>query len=81
MTTWQRLEVGIAMDRCTVSVTLFAAAMNMLIKSVETSSRRPLMASGIRQPPTQAFMDDMTITSKSVVECRTCKWRLKDWNG
>ena len=33
------------------------------------------MASGIRQPPTRAFMDDMTITAKSVVECR---WMLED---
>ena len=44
VTTWQRLEVGIATG-CTVSVILFAAAMNMLIKSVETSSRGPIMAS------------------------------------
>ncbi|KAH3711243.1 hypothetical protein DPMN_070745 [Dreissena polymorpha] len=35
----------------------------------------PRSISGIRQPPTRAFMDDMTITSKSVPEER---WMLED---
>lgn len=30
---------------------------------------------GVRQPPTRAFMDDMTITTKSHVEGR---WMLED---
>merc|ERR1711894_263325 len=33
------------------------------------------MKSGVRQPPTRAFMDDMTVTAKSVVEGR---WMLED---
>jgi hypothetical protein len=73
-TSWQRLEVGIVTG-CTISVSLFAAAMNLLVKSAEKCSRGPTMNSGIQQPPGRAFMDDMTITSKSVVEAR---WTLED---
>ena len=73
-TKWQRLEIGIVTG-CTISVILFAAAMNLIVKSVERTSRGPVMESGIRQPPTRAFMDDMTITARSVVEGR---WMLED---
>jgi hypothetical protein len=73
-TNWQRLEVGIVTG-CTISVVLFAAAMNLLVKSAEKTSRGPVTVSGVKQPPTRAFMDDMTITAKSVVEGR---WMLED---
>ncbi|CAC5385086.1 unnamed protein product [Mytilus coruscus] len=73
-TAWQRLEVGIVTG-CTISVVLFSAAMNMLVKSAEKMSRGPVMSSGVSQPPTRAFMDDMTITAKSVLEG---KWMLQD---
>lgn len=73
-TAWQRLEVGIVTG-CTISVILFAAAMNLVVKSAEKASRGPKMKSGVRQPPTRAFMDDMTVTAKSVVEGR---WMLED---
>jgi hypothetical protein len=73
-TAWQRLEVGIVTG-CTISVILFAAAMNLLAKSAERVSRGPVMASGRKQPPTRAFMDDMTVTAKTVVEGR---WMLED---
>jgi hypothetical protein len=73
-TSWQRLEVGIVTG-CTISVILFAAAMNLLVKSAEKKSRGPVMVTGVKQPPTRAFMDDMTITTKTVVEGR---WMLKD---
>lgn len=33
------------------------------------------MAAGVRQPPTRAFMDDLTITAKTVIEGR---WMLED---
>ena len=49
--------------------------MNLLVKSAEKMSRGPVMQSGISQPPTRAFMDDMTITAKSVLEG---KWMLQD---
>ena len=38
-------------------------------------SRGAVIQSGISQPPTRAFMDDMTITAKSVLEG---KWMLQD---
>ena len=73
-TRWQRLEVGIVTG-CTISVILFAAAMNHVVKSAETASRGPVMMSGVKQPPTRAFMDDMTVTARSVIEGR---WMLED---
>ena len=39
--------------------------MNLLVKTAEKMSQGPITISGIRQPPTRAFMDDMTITAKS----------------
>ncbi|XP_062568263.1 uncharacterized protein LOC134230448 [Saccostrea cucullata] len=73
-TAWQRLEVGIVTG-CTISVILFSAAMNMIVKSVEKKSRGPWMKSGVRQPPGRAFMDDMTITTKTVIEA---KWTIHE---
>lgn len=73
-TDWQRLEIGIATG-CTISVILFAAAMNLLVKSVEKQSRGPTTKSGVKLPPTRAFMDDMTVTARSVIEGR---WMLED---
>lgn len=73
-TSWQRLEVGIVTG-CTISVILFAAAMNLLVKSTEKMSRGPWMRAGIRQPPVRAFMDDMTISTKTAIEAR---WTLKE---
>ncbi|XP_076086893.1 uncharacterized protein LOC143057470 [Mytilus galloprovincialis] len=58
-----------------VSVVLFAAAMNLIVKSVEKPSRGPLLSSGVRQPPVRAFMDDMTVTAKTVIEGR---WTLEE---
>ncbi|XP_033755855.1 uncharacterized protein LOC117338607 [Pecten maximus] len=73
-TSWQRLEVGIVTG-CTVSVILFSAAMNLMVKSVEKMSRGPWMRAGVRQPPVRAFMDDMTISTKTIIEA---KWTLKE---
>ena len=49
--------------------------MNLIIKSTEKKSRGPVMKSGIIQPPNKAFVDDMTIATKSVVEGR---WALQE---
>ena len=73
-TAWQCLEVGIVTG-CTNSVILFSAAMNMILKSVEKKSRGPWMKSGEHQPPGRAFMDDMTLTTKTVIEA---KWTLQE---
>ncbi|CAC5424244.1 unnamed protein product [Mytilus coruscus] len=55
-------------------VVLFAAAMNLITKSVEKPSRGPLISSGIRQPPIRAFMDSMTVTAITVIKGR---WTLE----
>ncbi|XP_072560565.1 uncharacterized protein [Paramormyrops kingsleyae] len=70
---WHRLEKGI-ITGCTISVTLFALAMTMLVKAAEVECRGPLSRSGTRQPPIRAFMDDLTVTATSVPGCR---WLLK----
>ncbi|XP_054628013.1 uncharacterized protein LOC129179159 [Dunckerocampus dactyliophorus] len=62
---WHRLEKGI-ITGCTISVSLFALAMNMVVKAAERECRGPLSKSGIRQPPIRAFMDDLTVTTTSV---------------
>ncbi|XP_076109046.1 uncharacterized protein LOC143077044 [Mytilus galloprovincialis] len=49
--------------------------MNLIVKSVEKPSRGPLLSSGVRQPPVRAFMDDMTVTAKTVIEGR---WTLEE---
>ncbi len=68
-----RLEKGI-ITGCTISVILFALAMNMLIKSAEVECRGQLTKSCVRQPPIRAFMDDLTVTTTSV-SC--CRWILQ----
>lgn len=45
-TDWQRLEVGI-ITGCTISVILFSAAMNLLVKSAEKLHRGAVLASGL----------------------------------
>ena len=63
---WHYLERGI-ITGCTISATLFALAMNMLIKAAEVECRGPTTRSGQRQPPIRAYMDDMTITTITTV--------------
>ncbi|XP_063056077.1 uncharacterized protein LOC134450154 [Engraulis encrasicolus] len=70
---WHKVDIGI-ITGCTISVTLFSLAMNMLTKSAEPECRGPRMNSGQRQPPIRAFMDDLTVTTESVPGCR---WILK----
>lgn len=70
---WQRLEKGI-ITGCTISVPLFALAMNMIVKSAEVECRGPMSRSGTWQPPIRAFMDDLTVTAASVPGCR---WLLQ----
>lgn len=66
---WHQFEVGI-ITGCTISVTLFALAMNMMVKAAETECRGPLSKSGVRQPPIRAFMDDLTVTTMAVPGAR-----------
>lgn len=70
---WHRLEKGI-ITCCTISVSLFSLAMNMIVKSAEVKCRGPKSRSGTWQPPIRAFMDDFTVMTTSVPECR---WLLQ----
>ncbi|XP_060938981.1 uncharacterized protein LOC133018922 [Limanda limanda] len=70
---WHKVEIGI-ITGCTISVTLFSLAMNMLTKSAEPECRGPRTNSGQRQPPIRAFMDDLTVMTESVPGCR---WILR----
>ena len=77
VTEWHKLEVGI-ITGCTISVILFATAMNLLCKSAEAECRGPVTVSGIRQPPIRAFMDDLTVTTKAVTGARWLLTGLQD---
>lgn len=66
---WQQLEKGI-ITGCTISVTLFALAMNMVVKAAEVECKGPLTRSGMRLPPIRAYMDDLTVTTASVPDSR-----------
>ena len=70
---WQTLEKGI-ITGCTMSAVLFSLTMNMLVKAAEVECRGPLSRSGVRQSPIRAYMDDLTVTSTSVMGGR---WLLK----
>lgn len=58
------------MTGCTISVILFVAAMNLMVKSVEKTKWGAVLSNGIQQVPIRAFMDDLTITARSVAEGR-----------
>lgn len=66
---WHRLEKG-TITGCTISVILFALAMNMVVKSAEMECRGPLTKTSARQPPIRAYMDDLTLTTLSVLGSR-----------
>ena len=75
-TALQRLEIGI-ITGCTISVIIFAAAVNLLLKSVENQGRGAISRTGTVQPPTRAFMDDMTVMTRTIQQGR---WTLNDLN-
>ena len=52
--------------------------MNLLVKSADKKSRGPLMSSRDRQLPIRALMDDMTITTKTVVDARLTLKELQE---
>lgn len=64
-TKWQRLEKGI-MAGCTISVALFVAAMNLLLKAGGMQCKGPMAEDGIRHPACRAFMDDITVMTPSI---------------
>lgn len=60
---WLCLEKGI-ITGCTISVSPFVLAMNMLVKSAEVECRGPLSRSGTRQPPIRAFMGNHNVSPR-----------------
>lgn len=64
-TKWQRLEKGI-MAGCTISVVLFVAAMNLLLKAAGMQCRGPKANDDTRHPSCRAFMDDVTVMTPSM---------------
>lgn len=44
--------------------------MNMVVKSAEVECRGSLKNSGMQEPSIRAFMDDLTVTTTSVMGCR-----------
>ena len=86
-TRWQRLEKGIITGD-TISVILFARAINLMVKSSERS-KGPKQRSGTRHPPIKAFMDDMTVSTNHAAGARwtlaalekTMKWARMQFNA
>ena len=68
-----RLERDIIIG-CMISATLLSLAINIIIKSAEVECRGPVTKSGIRQPQLRAYLDDITMTTSSVIGC---KWVLR----
>ena len=80
-TNWHQLEVGIVAGG-TISEIVFTTAMDLPVKSVEKECRGLQMRNGVRQTPTRAFMDDITVAVSSVQGARwilngleeACEW-------
>lgn len=58
-------KTGHTVSGYTISVILFALAINMIVKSAELECRGPLTKTEVCQPPVRAFMDILTITFTS----------------
>lgn len=69
ITNWQRLEFRIV-TRCTISDILFAATMNVLVKSVKKPRLGVALSGGIQHVQVRAFMDILTSMARSVSENR-----------
>ncbi|KAL0146783.1 hypothetical protein M9458_057912, partial [Cirrhinus mrigala] len=51
--------------KCTISMTLFVAAMNLLLKVGEKQCKGPVADDDTRLPACLAFMDDITVMNPS----------------
>ena len=71
---WQDLEIGIIIG-CTMSVIIFAAEVSLLIKSTENIKRGVVLLSGTFQSPTSAFMNEVTVITRTNQQGR---WMLTD---
>lgn len=57
---------------------LFAFAMILVVKTVEVEYGSQLSKSGVRQPLIRAYMDDLTVSTSSVLRIR---WILQGLGG
>lgn len=64
-TKWQRLEKGI-MAGCVISVALFIAAMDLLLKAGGIQCRCPKAEDSPRHPACRAIMDNVTVMTLSI---------------
>ena len=55
---------------CTLSVSLFLCAFNLLTTAAEKECRGPVTRSGVRQPSISPFMDDITICTEGAAGAR-----------
>ena len=74
---WQRLEKGI-MAGCTISVTLFITAMNVMLKEAGKECRGPKSLDGVLHPSCRAFMDDITVMTTTEIGMRWVLRRLDE---
>jgi hypothetical protein len=63
---------------CIVSVILFIAAMNLIIKTGDRETRGPKTKSYVNLLPQRVFMDDLTITTQSHIQTRWIVTALED---
>ena len=61
---WQKLEVGIAMG-CAISPLLFVLVMEVILRAGRGVGKGVEVAEGVFIPPLRAFMDDITIVEES----------------
>lgn len=75
---WHQLEKGIV-TLCTISVSLSALAMSMVVKAAEVECRGPIARSGMQLHLIRGYMDDLIVIASSVPGSR---WiALEDWRG
>lgn len=62
MTNWIELQMGTAMG-CTISPSLFALAMQVILKAAEGTGEGPHLEDGCCMPPLKAFVDSINLVS------------------
>lgn len=70
-TSWQQLEVGIAMG-CSISPILFVAAFEVILMGARVMVGGMKLPSGQRLPPVRGYMDDIT----TILQTAACTTRL-----
>ena len=74
---WHPLEKGI-MAGCTISVILFVSAMNIILSEAAKECKGPKTKDGVAHPSCRAFMDDITVMTRTEIGTRWILKRLED---